>query len=71
MTHPTPPWRRTPLALAAVATLAALASPLATAQSASPVTQVAQITTLPSVEIIGSTPLPGVGVPKNQVPANV
>ncbi len=74
MTHSTPPWRRTPLALAAIATLAALSSPLAMAQSASPVspaTQVAQITTLPPVEIIGSTPLPGVGVPKNQVPANV
>jgi outer membrane receptor protein involved in Fe transport len=31
----------------------------------------AQTVILPDVEIVGTTPLPGVGVPKEQVPANV
>ena len=30
-----------------------------------------QVATLPSVEIVGTTPLPGIGLPKEQVPANV
>jgi iron complex outermembrane receptor protein len=29
------------------------------------------VTTLPTVEVIGTTPLPGVGVPRDEVPANV
>jgi outer membrane receptor protein involved in Fe transport len=31
----------------------------------------AQTVTLPPVEIVGTTPLPGIGLPKDQVPANV
>ena len=31
----------------------------------------AQVATLPGVEIVGTTPLPGIGLPKEQVPANV
>jgi len=33
--------------------------------------QTAPTTTLPSIEVIGISPLPGTGVPKDQVPANV
>ena len=33
--------------------------------------QTAPVATLPSVEVIGISPLPGTGVPKDQVPANV
>ena len=31
----------------------------------------AQVATLPGVEIVGTTPLPGIGLPKEQIPANV
>jgi iron complex outermembrane receptor protein len=47
-------------AVAAVAQTAGEAPPGATA-----------VTTLPTVEVIGATPLPGVGVPRDEVPANV
>ncbi|MEP7298639.1 MAG: TonB-dependent receptor [Burkholderiales bacterium] len=33
--------------------------------------QTAPVVTLPSVEIVGTTPLPGTGVPKDQIPSNV
>ena len=33
--------------------------------------QTAPVTTLPSVEVVGTSPLPGTGVPKDQVPSNV
>ena len=49
-------WRHAPLALAVLV-------------GAPPV--FGQIVTLPPVEVIGTTPLPGFGVPKEQVPANV
>lgn len=57
MTPPSPNRCRSALALAAIAAVAPGAF--------------AQITTLPPVEVIATTPLPGVGVPKAQVPANV
>jgi outer membrane cobalamin receptor len=57
MTAPTPHWRRSALTLAAAAAAASGAF--------------AQITTLPPIEVIATTPLPGVGVPKEQIPANV
>ena len=54
------------LAQAALASLAGLmASPAAWAQTA-PAT-----TTLPQVEVIRVTPVPGLGVPKDQIPGNV
>ena len=56
------PWRVTPLALAALAAFAA-AGPTAFAQ--------AQIAALPTVEVVGTTPLPGSGVPLSKLPANV
>ena len=59
MTHPTPRWRFFPLALAATAAIAAIA-PAA----------LAQIALLPPVEVIGTTPLPGSGVPLSKLPAN-
>ncbi len=55
MNPSTPAWRRCALTLATFA-------PGAFAQP---------ITTLPPIEVIGTTPLAGVGVPKEQVPANV
>jgi len=33
--------------------------------------QTVAVTTLPAVEIVGTTPLPGTGVPKDQIPSNV
>ena len=62
MNPSTSPWRVTPLALAALAAFAA-AVPTAFAQ--------AQTATLPSVEVVGTTPLPGSGVPLRKLPANV
>ena len=56
MTHPTPRWRFFPLALAAIAAIAPAA--------------LAQIALLPPVEVIGTTPLPGSGVPLSKLPAN-
>lgn len=58
-----------PLASAALMALTALAA-RTNAQDA-PAAQVAQATTLPPVEIVGTTPVPGTGVPKDQIPANV
>ncbi|MBS0448918.1 MAG: TonB-dependent receptor [Proteobacteria bacterium] len=40
------------------------------AAAPAPVAEVAQAT-LPAVEIVGTTPVPGTGVPKDQIPANV
>ena len=51
-----PQWRLQPLAAACLSLIATLAQ----AQQ-----------TLPSVEVVGATPLPGVGVPKDQIPSNV
>ena len=56
MNHPTPHWRLALLALAAIATIAPPAQ--------------AQIATLPPVEIVGTTPLPGSGVLLSKLPAN-
>lgn len=61
------PWRHQPLAIAALAALAAMAaaSPAVRAQSEpAPVK-------LPPVEVIGITPVPGTGVPRDRIPANV
>jgi outer membrane receptor protein involved in Fe transport len=55
-----PRWRRRSVALAA---LAATAS---TAQAQTPPS-----TELPPVEIVGTTPVPGTGVPKDRIPSNV
>ena len=33
--------------------------------------QASKTTVLPSVQVIGTTPIPGLGVPKDQIPANV
>ena len=57
MTHPTSRLRRAPLALAALAAIA-------------PAAVFAQIVTLPPVEMVGTTPLPGSGVPLSKLPAN-
>lgn len=57
-----PQWQHHPIALAGLALFAGLAQ----AQ-----TQQASDTSLPRVEVVGATPLPGVGVPKDQIPANV
>ncbi len=62
MTPATPHWRRAPLALAAAAALATTAS----AQTNS----VTPIVTLPPVEVISTTPLPGSGVPLSKLPSN-
>ncbi|HEY4067290.1 MAG TPA: TonB-dependent receptor [Burkholderiaceae bacterium] len=60
------PLRRRRMALAPVAAAALLAcSPAAFAQAP------AAATTLPPVEVIGTTPVPGIGLPKEQIPANV
>jgi outer membrane receptor protein involved in Fe transport len=55
--------RRTPLSVAVAAALAAVP---AMAQDEAPVSMEA-----PTVEVIGITPLPGLGVPRNEIPANV
>ena len=60
MTPSTPQWCGAPLALAALGALTT-AVPAALAQTA----------TLPTVEIVGTTPLPGSGVPLSKLPANV
>ena len=52
----TPRWRLHPTALASLTLIAGLAH----AQQ-----------TLPTVEVVGATPLPGIGVPKDQIPSNV
>ena len=62
MAHPTPRRRRAPLALAAAAAFA----PTAFAQTATTTPTL----TLPPVEVVGTTPLPGSGVPLSKVPAN-
>ena len=56
----TPPWR---VALLARAALVALTTAAPTA--------FAQIVILPTVEVVGTTPLPGSGVPLSKLPANV
>ncbi|WP_298830741.1 TonB-dependent receptor [uncultured Piscinibacter sp.] len=57
-----PPCRRHPVALAGLALFAGLAQ----AQS-----QQTNDASLPRVEVVGATPLPGVGVPRDQIPSNV
>ena len=57
---------RTPFAAAIVALCAA-----APAGAQSSGAGVAGVTQLPQVEVVSPSPLPGLGVPKNQVPANV
>jgi outer membrane receptor protein involved in Fe transport len=59
--------------LAAAAMSWGLATPQAHAQTApdAPATAVGQAATLPLVEIVSTTPVPGTGVPKDQIPANV
>lgn len=66
MTHPRPRWRYHPLASASIAALAACA-PAAQAQTLA----AAPVVVLPGVEIVSTTPVPGTGVPKDQIPSNV
>lgn len=54
--------RRTPVALACASLLAGAAHAQTTAQLP---------TNLPRVEVIATTPVPGTGVPRDQIPANV
>lgn len=62
---PTPiPLARQPVAIAVATALAALTAQTAFAQSAAP-------QALERVEVIGVSPLPGLGVPKDRVPGNV
>jgi len=56
MTYPLPRWPHAPLALAALALFS---------------TPTHADTLLPTVEVIGVTPVPGVGTPRDQIPANV
>jgi iron complex outermembrane receptor protein len=67
MPPPTPRWRRHPLTVAA---LAALACAGVGAQQAEE-DQVAALGDVQRVEIIGVTPVPGTGVPRDQIPSNV
>ena len=59
-TRPAPRFQHQPAALAAIAALLGLASVPALAQDAPQ-----------AVEVIGVTPVPGLGLPKDRVPANV
>ncbi len=60
--------RLRPVALASLVFLAGLAQ----AQTAPPAaTSQAGESALPKVEVVGATPLPGVGIPKDQIPSNV
>jgi outer membrane receptor protein involved in Fe transport len=59
-----------PRANAALLALTALA-PAAYAQSASTSTAAPPVVVLPEVEIVQTTPVPGTGVPKDQIPSNV
>jgi outer membrane receptor protein involved in Fe transport len=61
--------RLRPLASAAVMATLAAAATRPHAQEAAP--GGAASATLPRVEIVGTTPVPGTGVPKDQIPANV
>lgn len=71
MTHPCRPiWRHHPLASASLLALAAFA-PAVHAQSAPVDAAAAAATVLPAVEVVGTTPVPGTGVPKDQIPSNV
>jgi outer membrane receptor protein involved in Fe transport len=59
-------------AVIAAAAVAVLSPATATAQSESPPSSEAgPVVTLPAVEVIGTTPLPGFGLPLKDVPANV
>jgi iron complex outermembrane receptor protein len=58
--------RRIVFSVLAGVALPAVAAVAQTAGETPPVTA-----TLPTVEVIGTTPLPGVGVPRDEVPANV
>ena len=62
MRDPRRRWRLCPLAGAALAAC----MPAAHAQNAA-----AAVTTLEPVEVVGTTPVPGTNVPKDQIPANV
>ncbi len=57
---------RSALAPVAHAVVAAM-----TAASVSAIAQTAPVGTLPRVEVIGTTPVPGIGLPLAQIPANV
>jgi iron complex outermembrane recepter protein len=60
-----PPWAPAVPGWGALACLLALASPVARADNP------AEVFELPSVQVIGTTPLPGLGTPLANVPANV
>jgi iron complex outermembrane receptor protein len=60
----TPRWRRHPVACAGLSLIAGLAQAQTQATAAAD-------GSLPRVEVVGATPLPGVGVPRDQIPANV
>lgn len=60
--------RLRPVALASLAFVAGLAQ----AQTAAPAPSSQGVeSALPKVEVVGATPLPGVGIPKDQIPSNV
>ena len=63
-------WRYHPLASASLLALAAFA-PAAHAQSAPAGNLPAATAVLPMVEIVTTTPVPGTGVPRDQIPSNV
>lgn len=65
-----PTWRLHPLASASLLAMTAFA-PALHAQSAPAGATSAPATELPKVEVVGTTPLPGTGVPRDQIPSNV
>jgi outer membrane receptor protein involved in Fe transport len=58
-----------PSASAALAVRGVMAGLIACAAAAQ--AQTVAVTTLPEVEVVGTSPLPGTGVPKDQIPSNV
>ena len=64
---PKPRWRQHPLALACLAALACAGADAQDVEEA----QVAAAGDVQRVEIIGVTPVPGTGVPRDQIPSNV
>jgi iron complex outermembrane receptor protein len=70
MHHRLRPFAPQPLAVAVVAALQAFCAG-ASAQSTAPSTEMAPPQELPSVTVIGTTPLPGLGTPLRDVPSNV
>ena len=53
------------------AAIVALLPALALGPTAARAQTVAATVTLPTVEVVGTTPLPGAGVPTSQIPSNV